>query len=391
MIVGIELRNFKCFKELKLALGRLTLLTGLNAAGKSTTIQSILLLAQTLRAKEWGSELWLNGPLLQLGSPGDLVNQEESERGMVLGIQTNSASLLWTFTTVDREDERVLRVAEIDILGDINRNLRVGSALRQLLPDDVSDSELRDSIDSLRQTVYVSALRRVDTEIFPAPEDPNPIHADVGTLGEFAPWWLHHYDDMEIDTARRLSGTESMSTLRVQVNAWLQDLFPGAEANTQPVTRSRLMRLELRTGRTEEWRRPANTGYGLSYALPILVAGLSARANQLLIVDSPEAHLHPRGQSRLGRFLAQVAASGLQVLLETHSDHVLNSLRVAVRDGVLQPEDAKVYFFDPKQMVDGQAVPVSAISIDRTGNLSNWPEGFFDQAESDLANLAGWA
>ena len=391
MITGIELRNFKCFRSLKLPIGRMTLLTGLNAAGKSTTIQSILLLAQTLRAKEWGSDLWLNGPVVQLGSPGDVVKQDESETGIGIGIQSNSGTLDWGFVAVDREDERVLRVADMEIRGAVLRKFHIESPLRQLLPDNVLEPGIRAILDNLRQTIFVSANRLVDTEVFPAPEDPDPIHADVGTLGEFAPWWLHHYDDMEVDGGRRLSGTETASTLRAQVNAWLQDLFPGAEANTQPISKSRLMRLELRTGLTDDWHRPANTGYGLSYALPILVAGLCARAGQLLIVDSPEAHLHPRGQSRIGRFLAQVAGAGLQVLIETHSDHVLNSLRVAVRDQVLSSEDARVYFFDPKLKMEPDATPVRAISIDRAGNLSSWPEGFFDQAESDLANLAGWA
>jgi len=388
LIAQIELRNFKCFASLKLPLGRLTLLTGLNAAGKSTTIQSILLLAQTLRAKEWGSDLWLNGPLLQLGSPGDVITQ--SANGLELGIQTDSASCRWVFGTIEREEERLLRVSDIELIERETRRFRIDGQLRQLLPDEV-ESTFRQILDGIRKTIYVSAIRQPQTEVFPAPEDPDPIHADVGAVGEFAPWWFHHHDDMDIEVRRRLVRSESPSSLRGQVNAWLQDLFPGAEVNTQAVTRSRLIRLELRTAKTDEWRRPSNTGYGLSYAFPILVAGLSADANQLLIVDSPEAHLHPYGQSRMGRFLAQVAASGVQVLIETHSDHILNSLRLAVKEGVLSTDDTKVYFFDPKLKIEATAPPVSAISIDRNGNLSNWPQGFFDQAESDLASLAGWA
>lgn len=389
MIGRIDLRNFKCFKSLKLGCGRLTLLTGLNAAGKSTTIQSILLLAQTLRAKEWGSDLWLNGPLVQLGTPGDIINQGAD--GIEIGLSTDSVGCRWAFSAIEREDERVLRVSEIEVTEQEARKYQVRGQLRQLLPDDASTPALRQVLNEIRQTIYVSAIRQVQTEVFPAPEDPDPIHADVGPVGEFGPWWFHHHDDMEVEARRRLAGSESLTTLRGQVNAWLQDLFPGAEANTQSITRSRLMRLELRTAKTDDWRRPSNTGYGLSYAFPILVAGLCAKSDQLFIVDSPEAHLHPRGQSRIGRFLAQIAASGLQVLIETHSDHVLNSLRLAVRNGILSPDDTKVHFFDPKLQVDETATPVSSISIDSRGNLSGWPVGFFDQSEADLANLAGWS
>jgi predicted ATPase len=389
LISQIELRNFKCFISLKLPLGRITLLTGLNAAGKSTAIQSILLIAQTLRAKEGSPELWLNGPLLHLGAPGDVIAQ--TANNLQLGLATDSVSCLWTFTPVEREDERVLRISEIEVRDTAIRKYDANTALRQLLPREVSEPSVRAMLEEIRQTIFVSSVRQVQTEIFPSPEDPDPIFADVGATGEFAPWWFHHYDDKEVAVARLLPGAGSPSILRGQVNAWLHDLFPGAEANTQSVAGSRLMRLELRTGKTDDWRRPSNTGYGLSYAFPILVAGLCARPGQLLIVDSPEAHLHPRGQSRIGRFLAQVAASGVQVLIETHSDHVLNSLRLSVRDEILSPTDTKVHFFDPKLRVDERATPVISPAIDLKGNLISWPEGFFDQAETDLAKLAGWS
>ena len=75
--------------------------------------------------------------------------------------------------------------------------------------------------------------------------------------------------------------------------------------------------------------RPTNMGFGVSYALPVITAGLLAPAGSLLVVENPEAHLHPAGQSRVGRFLAHLAASGVQVVAETHSDHVLNGVRLA--------------------------------------------------------------
>ena len=145
------------------------------------------------------------------------------------------------------------------------------------------------------------------------------------------------------------------------------------------------MRLELRSGLTSDWVRPANIGYGISYALPIVVAGLCVAEGQTLILDSPEAHLHPRAQSRVGRFLSQIAGSGVQMLIETHSDHVLNGVRIAVRDGLIQPEDTAIYFFTSKP--DPRVI---RILVDKNGGTSDLPVGFFDQAERDLSNLAGW-
>jgi predicted ATPase len=212
----------------------------------------------------------------------------------------------------------------------------------------------------------------------------------VGTLGEYAAWWLHHFDDDSVAVERCANNSGAPRTLRGQVNAWANELFPGAEVNAQPVPKTSLMRLELRTGRQEDWRRPTNIGYGLSYAFPALLAGLLAKRGQILIIDSPEAHLHPQGQSRMGGFLAQIAAAGPQVILETHSDHVLNGIRVAVRDKAINADQVSIQFFNPR---DGErkGIPqVVAVSVDEKGNLSHWPEGFFDQSEKDLASLAGW-
>ncbi|MDT0443589.1 AAA family ATPase [Streptomyces johnsoniae] len=127
--------------------------------------------------------------------------------------------------------------------------------------------------------------------------------------------------------------------------------------------------------------RPANTGFGVSYGLPVIVAGLMTEPGDILIVENPEAHLHPGGQSRLGRFLARVAGSGVQVMVETHSDHVLNGARLAVaEDRTLRAQDAIVHYFGREETVP--------IELTDRGELTQWPGGFFDQIESDLGRLA---
>jgi predicted ATPase len=101
----------------------------------------------------------------------------------------------------------------------------------------------------------------------------------------------------------------------------------------------------------------------------------------MLIVENPEAHLHPAGQSRLGRFLARVAGSGVQVIVETHSDHVLNGVRLAaVADSSVPANDVIVHFFDGDTVLP--------IDLGARGDLSAWPTGFFDQIEDDLGRLA---
>jgi predicted ATPase len=185
---------------------------------------------------------------------------------------------------------------------------------------------------------------------------------------------------------RSLPSATQSRTLRAQLNAWTGEIFPGAEVNALPIPRTNLVQLEFRTGATSEYRRPANVGYGISYAFPLLVAGLLGAPERPVIIDSPEAHLHPRGQSRIGAFLAQMAASGSQFLIETHSDHVLNGIRLAIRGGIIKPEQVATYFFT---VLDNQP-HVVRLAIDKTGMIDDWPPGFFDQSEKDLASLAGW-
>src|SRR5580704_15013705 len=118
MISGVRLENFKCFEALDLSLAPLTLLTGFNAAGKSTALQTILVLAQTIRTQEVGSELRLNGPLVALGSPGDIINQDTTGSQLALGIRTSAAELLWSFGINESFNRRTLNVLELQVHAD---------------------------------------------------------------------------------------------------------------------------------------------------------------------------------------------------------------------------------------------------------------------------------
>ncbi len=120
----------------------------------------------------------------------------------------------------------------------------------------------------------------------------------------------------------------------------------------------------------------------------MIVALLTASPGALIVIDSAEAHLHPRAQSVVGRMLGQMAGTGLQIFVETHSDHLLNGVRLAVRDGLLGPQDVALHFFSMNP--DSTTGQVTALSLDPHGAIDSWPEGFFDQAERDLAVLAGW-
>ena len=122
------------------------------------------------------------------------------------------------------------------------------------------------------------------------------------------------------------------------------------------------------------WYRATNVGFGLSYALPVILA-LLAKPGTLCLIENPEAHLHPRGQTKLAELAARASKAGVQVIAETHSDHFMDGVRIAVRDGLIEPDAATFHYFERK----GNQTVVSSPQIDSDGRLSSWPIGFFDQ------------
>ena len=136
-----------------------------------------------------------------------------------------------------------------------------------------------------------------------------------------------------------------------------------------------------------------NVGYGLSYALPIIVALLTASANSLIIIENPEIHLHPHGQSELAKLIARTAQTGVQIIVETHSDHIINGILVATKQFESEGKGVdrnRVQLFNCKKNDDVQTAEVTPINIIGDGKIDVQPEGFFDQTEKDLSYLLGF-
>jgi predicted ATPase len=135
-------------------------------------------------------------------------------------------------------------------------------------------------------------------------------------------------------------------------------------------------------------RRASNVGFGITYVLPILTVLLKAKKGDVIIVENPEAHLHPKAQRMLGELILKAADVGAQIILETHSDHILNGIRLGVKNGIIgDANDVKNFFFTRENVGIAYHVNVYAPQIDQEGNLDIWPNGFFDEWDKALMEL----
>lgn len=346
VIDQIEIDGFKCFRAWSAPLRPLTILAGPNNAGKSSLLQALLLCH--LASRTAGDKVPLNGALgLQLGTVADTLRGDEMRVSLKAGEERAS----WVLG--GKEEERFLRVRQRP----------------EALP------EVFRSVDYL-------AAERLGPRLFH--RSTNHEDADreeqVGSRGEFTAHILDARAETQVPPARLHPAVSSQNhRLARQVEAWLGEITPGIQVRTSRIPAIGLANLEVKVGGAEaDWLRPPSMGFGISYVLPILVAGLSAPPGALLLIENPEAHLHPRGQSILGKFLARMANAGVQIVLETHSDHLLNGARLACVRGEIAPEQIVILFFE------GRSGKVTPITVDASGALSHEPPSFFDQSERDI-------
>lgn len=370
MIRQLHIVDFKAFSTLRnLRCAPLTLLSGVNSSGKSTVLQAMLLLRQSAQqGLLQQGRLALNGELAQLGTATDVLNEHSNSEKLELGLSlVNDVQAHWVFA-YDRAAD-VLKVSG---------GLPVASVFAQALFDD--------------RFHYLCADRLGPRTHFEMSEYQVREHQQLGSRGEYAAHYLALFGEKPQAHAvqRALPGSPSRK-LRDLVETWLSVISPGVRLRLTPIAGSDVVQLSFAfaTSREESsYYRPTNVGFGLTYTLPILVALLSAKPGHLVLLENPEAHLHPRGQAQLGRLLALCAADGVQVIVETHSDHVLNGIRLAVHHKELKPAETAFHFFERLETRSGSALHVvTTPQIDPTGRFDRWPDGFFDEWERSLDAL----
>lgn len=375
MLNHLHLKNFKSAKDLGVELRPLTILAGLNGSGKSSILQSVALVKQTLDQGTANATLPLRGDLVRLGRSEDVHFEGAESSELTLSVRSSAGLVRFVSAAKDEAD-----TLDVKIEGD-------GAALQQ---------ELRTWFQ------FIQADRMTPAIQYQQASTPDQERGWLGCRGEFTVDFLQRNEGKKVSDRRLCPGEvfgldpallkliAPTSNLGDQSAAWLQMLSPGVRLRAIPVELADATSLRFQytsneiASNTRE-HRPSNVGFGLTYSLPIIVACLAAKSGGLLLLENPEAHLHPRGQAALGRLLAMCCSDGVQVIVETHSDHLLNGVRVAVKQGALDADNIALHYFERDVRTGESHVETPRVLPD--GQLDTWPEGFFDQWDKSLDAL----
>ncbi len=361
MLTSMTLDNFKCFSRQTLGLGGLTLLTGLNGAGKSSLIQSMLLLRQSLMEGMLPAKgLLLNGPLVRLGTAQDVLFRGAEKDEIGIRLDKGSEIERWQFG--------------------------YGSQYADILPVLAAPSTHGMLTGEMH---YIAAERIGPRYLYEISQYEVEQRHEMGADGRYAVAFLDSVASKVVPEVLRHPDAPD-TTVRSQVPTWLGEIAPGAFLRMQPYPE--LNRVTLGFGFQEASAQtmhfsPPNVGFGLSYVLPILVAVLGTGTCGIVVIENPEAHLHPRAQSVLGTLICRGVAAGLQIIVETHSDHVLNGVRLAVKDALLDASDVRVHFFGRRSGTAQVEHFVESLEMTKEGRIDRWPPGFFDEWENSLDRL----
>jgi len=349
MITSLEVVGFKRFVSQRFELSPLTILAGTNGAGKTSVIHSLLLAREALVRGDGVIEL--NGPFgLELGEFGDVLNHETMNTFTVSVNSGSSEVNTWSFSAEETS----------------------------LYANVVSPDKQTAFLDKPRAFQYLQA-ERLGPRITHGTAALPPDMLEVGISGQFCAQVLDVLGGARLKEDEVIHNS-AIPLLKAQTEAWMSLITRPLQIDTERFPGTPVTALKFRT--SDLWVKPTNMGFGVTYALPVIIGGLTAASDGIFIVENPEAHLHPAGQSCMGLFLARLAASGVQVVVETHSDHVLNGIRLAIgHHKCLQAQDAIVHYFDSIG-----AEPL-ALKFTEVGGISSWPKGFFDQYQLDVSEL----
>ncbi|MDZ7877619.1 MAG: DUF3696 domain-containing protein [Saprospiraceae bacterium] len=334
MVTSLDITGFKSFVADTLDLGNLTLLTGLNSSGKSSVIQALQLLEKAANRKD----IYLEGH----GDIKESTNAYSKEGIEIIGEFDNGSSI-----TI-KSQKLNLKSLESTISGDVN----------------------------FPEIIYIAADRF-------GPETSVAIHAGsnkLGKRGENIFKCIDYYADYPLNPLLYHEKSEG-DTFLFNLRAWLGVISPNVKFDHE------IQSMSDSSFSTFNGHRSKNVGFGLSYTLPVITALLlgSITPNSIVLIENPEAHLHPKGQTAMARLISLCVEAGVQVVVETHSDHLFDGIRIHAKENSQQfHKKVKIYWFELDKNAN---TDVQEAQLDENGRIDHWPQGLFDQFEINASKL----
>ncbi|CAC9973828.1 AAA family ATPase [Flavobacterium panici] len=373
MITNVELTNFKCFEKESFDLYPLTLLTGINGMGKSSLIQSLLLLKQNYEN-------------------GYLQNQDR------LKLDNNS------YIDLENCEELCYRkAAEQNVCVDFTnkKGVKYKWIIDASIPDEKDPLFKFEGNESYNEEplfsgdfIYLNAERLGPRKSYSLFSQNRNYNTKLGIQGELTPAYIQQaatknqeiyiedYIHPTIKEKVSISDIEKKS-FYLNMNAWLTDILGRRiSADIDTIDKDNVKLSFTLRGSASGKFSAMQVGFGFSFSLPVIVAILGAKSGDLLIIENPEAHLHPSAQAKIGELLAIAANAGVQVIVETHSDHILNGIRLSVKKKLISSDAVKIFFWG-----DEENGSKKEPRIDINGRITEWPSKFFDTWENTLMDL----
>lgn len=377
MITNLSINNLKLHDHTNLELKGLTILTGMNGMGKSTIIQALILLRQSFMMNDLDSGLNLKGDLCDAGISGELACQASVEHSLQINMKfVGQADLNFSFEYPE------------NIMDTLLPGIEGNETSKAILSKYSLFNEKFQYLSAFRFGPQKSYNR--DTSLVVTKKQISKIMGQC----EYAVHFMEQYKNLNIPIKElAIIDKEDLTPdyrLAVQVERWLRLVSPNIKINIEPAGED--FKLKYRFSRNEntitEEITALNTGFGITYVLPILIAVLSADQDAIILIENPEAHLHPKGQAVLMELISKAVAHGIQIIIESHSDHIINGSLVAVNHKWITPDLLSIYYFEREE--HKHIAQSHKLDILETGRISRPPKGFFDQIDIDLRTLTGF-
>ncbi len=396
-IKSLCIENFKCFQKAEIDFGKITLLTGANSSGKSSLLSALLVMFQT---ENFPFYLSPNGSYISLGNYRNMATDYDINRNIKIDFDFDTENQTVSTFSTTWENNFINGLPALNLLKYAEENYDF-------------------IIEKLNDKYKIKISQYVENEIFDTIDDiiPNLIEKyGIPHYNEkpYIPLFLNHFfskilsfnfihsyrtnpqrNYLQIPKAGKIitngGGFENQiveweETKSPKLNELINILFKMGLINEIKSNKigDGMFDIKVQTKKNGVFSSLADVGYGVSKLLPIIVADLQLPDNSLLAISEPEIDLHPSVQANFANYIFEQTKKGKQYIIETHSEYIINRLRLLIAKNELQEDEVKTYFFSN----DGRNTTTYTINLKNDGQIENAPSEFFDTYEVDIMEIA---